>query len=106
VGNVCNQKDFNEAIFLCSTVDPSATYDCWIGLNDQASEGLYVWSDGTTNIDFYTDSSNTNVVRGAYPWADDYSQPDNDGGTEHCIEMFRDFDYELNDAICSRTEPF
>ena len=67
-------------------------YYAWIGLNDRAAEGKFVWASGQEN-------SYTNWLGG---------QPDG-GRSENCVYMWYDggvwFDYECNDRnpfICER----
>ncbi|XP_072013077.1 uncharacterized protein [Amphiura filiformis] len=70
----------------------------WIGLTDTATEGTFVWSDGTA-VDY------TN-------WGTDpISQPDNYAGDEDCVELgstyFSDPTLNLwNDHQCSNTKSF
>ncbi|KAL2099694.1 hypothetical protein ACEWY4_004088 [Coilia grayii] len=65
----------------------------WVGLNDIANEGTYVWSDG----------SNVNYL----DW--ETNQPDNWQGNEDCIHIRGVEHHEpgkLNDQPCSYTFPF
>ena len=57
----------------------------WIGLNDIAQEGKFVWSDGTPN-----DYSN------CHP-----REPNSFGGRENCVNMFHErVDSKWNDMAC------
>ncbi|XP_077998786.1 C-type lectin BpLec-like [Glandiceps talaboti] len=71
--------------------------DLWLGLNDEAEEGTYVWTDGTP-FDYYI-------------WQPD--QPDNDCGlllkcSENCVEMGACSDYNdrWNDKDCDEKRRF
>ncbi|CAM9827317.1 unnamed protein product, partial [Heterosigma akashiwo] len=60
-----------------------ADNDVWIGLNDQSTEGTYVWVNGT-------EADYTN-------WG--YGEPNDYGGGEDCVEMKSNG--EWNDQSCS-----
>lgn len=69
---------------------PSAS---WVGLNDKANEGQYVWTDGTP-ADFL-------------PW--EPNQPDNWQGNEDCVHVRGVEHYNpgtLNDQPCTFTYPY
>ena len=61
-------------------------HDYWIGLTDKITEGKWVWESGRPLSPDLADR-----------WA--YSQPDNAGGLEHCVEM-RSLNIEFNDMPC------
>ncbi|XP_072174986.1 echinoidin-like [Diadema setosum] len=56
----------------------------WIGLNDLATEGTFVWSDGS-DVD-YT------------PWHTD--QPNDYGNAQDCVEFGVEYTYKWNDLRC------
>jgi len=62
----------------------------WIGLNDQAREDDWLWSDGT-EADWFS-------------WAD--YQPDNWEDSEHCVNMNWKVLGQWNDATCDWDQPF
>ncbi|XP_020897122.1 C-type lectin mannose-binding isoform-like [Exaiptasia diaphana] len=62
----------------------------WIGLNDLSKEGTFVWFDGTK-------SNYRN-------WHD--SEPNNDGGNEHCAFKYQAGRMRWLDTGCSRQVPF
>ena len=63
----------------------------WLGLNDQLTEGNFVWSDGS-ELDY------TNWAGG---------EPNDDDGTEHCVEFDRTTtNFRWNDNDCDLTRPF
>ncbi|XP_060586405.1 uncharacterized protein LOC132742102, partial [Ruditapes philippinarum] len=71
-----------DTVWRNALVGTSSSY--WIGLNDQATENGYVW----------TDKTSVNVLN----WAD--KQPDNYKGMEDCVEMWSSTS-KWNDAACS-----
>ncbi|XP_062587349.1 perlucin-like [Saccostrea cucullata] len=96
-----------EAMFYCSTVgahlveiesetennflkkhllDIGATANYWIGLSDTIQEGKYIWHTTQDNVDF-TD------------WG--AGEPNDQGHTEDCAELFHPFNFQWNDAPCS-----
>ncbi|KAI4823973.1 hypothetical protein KUCAC02_012525 [Chaenocephalus aceratus] len=66
----------------------NANEQTWIGGNDLAKEGLWMWSDGTKFV--------------ANNWAP--GQPDNDQGLEDCLMM--NWNDLINDAPCTKLRPF
>ena len=69
------------------TVEYAASYSTsgwWIGYNDVASEGSFVWSNGSSST--YTNWSS--------------GQPDNGAGTEDCAHMQGGFGAYWNDDQC------
>ena len=43
-------KSSQENTLLYATRSSSSSTDCWIGLNDISSEGIFVWSDGSDSL--------------------------------------------------------
>ncbi|KAK3597088.1 hypothetical protein CHS0354_021190 [Potamilus streckersoni] len=64
--------------------------DVWVGATDVSSEGQWNWLNG--------DKVSSDL------WA--INQPDNWDSIEHCGDLHKRFDYELNDADCSRNKHF
>jgi len=62
---------------------PRPSVDTWIGANDRANEGIFVWADGTP-VTFFN-------------WSQ--AQPDNFEGQENCVEI-RVLDRNWNDRPC------
>ena len=78
---------------------PQANYDAtiqgWIGVNDIATEGTYVWSDGSTYGDYTT-------------WAS--GEPNNHDGDEDCGQLYNTrlwndlpCSVTISGAVCKRT---
>ncbi|XP_035247102.1 macrophage mannose receptor 1 [Anguilla anguilla] len=90
-GHLASFSSQEELSFLTAHM----THSSWIGLNDIAVEGQYVWSDGTT------------VLPELLFWDD--NQPDNWQGNEDCIQV-RGVDHinpgHLNDLFCTTNAPF
>ena len=61
------------------------THWTWIGLNDNAKEGTFEWTDGSA-LDY------KNFRRG---------EPDNLGGPENCVDLFPGGRLDWNDNACS-----
>jgi hypothetical protein len=67
----------------------------WLGGSDAASEGTWVWEDGTQ---FWQGAANGMAVGGLYTnWI--ANQPDNSGGTENCLQFHPNMGW--NDTTCS-----
>ncbi len=77
--------DKTENIWNDNTADAYSTGKWWMGMNDIASEGTWVWSDGTT-------VSYTNWHSG---------EPNDGGGNEDCGQLNRFTDETWNDEPCS-----
>jgi hypothetical protein len=77
--------DRAENIWNDNTADAYSTGKWWMGLNDIASEGTWVWSDGTP-------LSYTNWHSG---------EPNDGGGNEDCGQLNRFTDETWNDEPCS-----
>lgn len=67
-------------------MDGLGTGFVWMGATDSATEGTFVWADGSA-LDYEN-------------WAS--GQPDDDGG-EDCLLIQANLDYAWNDAACSNT---
>ena len=67
---------------------PEDGKDIWVGANDLAVDGVWVWEDG--------------IAWGSYTgWATDSSEP-NGGSSENCVMMYKSEKPGLwNDASCS-----
>jgi hypothetical protein len=65
----------------------------WIGANDMHREGTMVWV-----------SDKTYVRRWFSNWYP--GEPNNAGGSEHCVQLWRSHGYKWNDADCSRKLAF
>jgi len=65
----------------------------WIGLNDIANEGVFVWAESHESADYNNWASN---------------EPDNGHGSEDCVQMNgRPQDqFEWNDLSCDRVEAY
>ena len=77
--------DRAENIWNDNTADAYSTGKWWMGLNDRASEGTWVWSDGTP-------LSYTNWHSG---------EPNDGGGNEDCGQLNRFTDETWNDEPCT-----
>lgn len=84
-GNLATITSITLNTLIHDTFMPNGeTYRLWLGLNDIASEGAYVWVSGDTSTFRNWDST----------------QPDNSGGDEDCVQMW--FEGGWNDAWCYR----
>ncbi|XP_063952038.1 C-type mannose receptor 2-like [Lytechinus pictus] len=70
-GDLASIRDRSEQAYIVTLLE-NEPYPVWIGLNDQESEGLFTWSDGTPVL--YTN------------W--DRNEPNDNGHSEDCIVMF------------------
>jgi C-type mannose receptor len=74
----------SERNWVDGTVDPEA--NCWIGANDQASEGIWTWSNGEP-----------------WSWADwETDEPNDAGGAEDCAEYVSNGLSNSNDGLNDR----
>lgn len=87
----CQSEGGNLAVVTSMTLNTlifdtfgGGDYRLWLGLNDIANEGVFVW-----------DSGDTSSFRN---W--DSTQPDSSGGNENCVQMW--FEGKWNDAWCYR----
>ena len=80
--------DAAENVWAYDRAMGAASTSWWLGFNDLASEGSWVWADGSAVA--YTN------------WA--ASQPDNGGGTEHCGHYGYGGSYLWNDDQCYNTK--
>ncbi|XP_029941424.1 macrophage mannose receptor 1-like [Salarias fasciatus] len=89
--NLMSIQDVNERLWLRTQIN-SEIY--WIGLNDQAVEGVYEWSDGTTFIPYFS------------YWMQ--GQPDNYGDEpgEDCVQVVGYNFGQWNDEHCNVSRKF
>ena len=64
----------------------------WIGLSDTATEGTFVWSDGTP------------LDAGLGLWGN--NEPNDSGGNEDCVQLVPWSGARWNDLDCGRQLPF
>ncbi|XP_063405773.1 perlucin-like [Mytilus trossulus] len=60
----------------------------WLGGSDLAAEGVWVWT--TSGQGFTVTDWHTSTIH----------EPNNENGTEHCLNMNKHLDYEWNDDNC------
>ncbi|XP_065140968.2 galactose-specific lectin nattectin-like [Paramisgurnus dabryanus] len=82
--NLASVRNTMENKFLLSLIVPADTR-AWIGGHDAEMEGQWLWSDGS-QFDFTH-------------WCP--REPNNKGGTEHCLEINYTTSHSWNDAPCS-----
>ena len=82
--DLASVKNSQENSLLYATRSTSNSVNCWIGLNDRSSEGLYVWSDGSNSL--YRN------------WR--FGEPNNQEN-EDCVHFFNNVDW--NDKSCTYT---
>lgn len=81
-GDLVSIGNLRENRAVASLIDTSA----WIGANDEASEGTWVWSDGSGQ--FWQGTSGGTSVRGQFSrW--NTGEPNNAGGSEDYAEIIR-----------------
>ncbi|XP_072175218.1 echinoidin-like [Diadema setosum] len=90
LGHLVSIHSQEEMDFLITLFDSirnkrfSSKYLAWIGLNDKANEGSFVWSDGSDfNYTF---------------WSAD--QPNNYNDAQDCVNFGLEFDFMWNDSGC------
>ena len=83
--NLATVKNPQENSLLYSTRTSSSSTDCWIGLNDENSEGTFVWPDGSDSL-----YRNWRV-----------GQPDDYRNAEDCVHFWDKADW--NDRSCTHT---
>jgi len=84
--HLASVRDLDENAFL---KEHMGAYNTWIGLNDLAQEGHYVWTDGTSTS--------------FYLWAP--GQPNN-SDNQDCIDIWDTAVGEWNDAKCEENLPY
>jgi len=82
-----------EDAWLWATIDAMSTDEVWIGLSDLASEGTYVWPDGTVQRTPAGDVTYGGWIPG---------RPDT--AAEHCVEMDRGAAGAWEDVDCSQSQ--
>lgn len=83
------EYDFVYSTVMPDSWDAYSTSPRWIGLNDKAIEGAFVWVTGEPVL--------------VTAWAS--GEPNNSGGNEHCAEM-KWSDAAWNDLDCAKARPF
>nr|QNH72453.1 toxin candidate TRINITY_DN20625_c6_g6_i3.p1 [Ceriantheomorphe brasiliensis] len=82
-----------ENSFLKDWAKRSSVFDVdgyWTGGNDQATEGTFVWGDGST-----------------FSYSDWHAGEPNDlNNNEDCLELRKDFQFQWNDLDCSHLNAF
>ncbi|XP_019639478.1 PREDICTED: perlucin-like protein isoform X3 [Branchiostoma belcheri] len=86
-GILATVKDEDTHNFLANHVSSTTHRNTWIGLSDLATEGLWVWDDGT-------------LLLGQGIWGT--GEP-NGGRGENCAHIFPSKNYRWNDGPCSRS---
>jgi len=81
--------DADEDSWVATLAESLRSESWWIGLNDDGSEGTYLWASGGSSTYRH--------------WAP--GQPDNDGG-EDCTETNWDFEGRWNDSDCFGSDPY
>jgi len=90
-GHLADVEDATENAWIWAAVSGAdATVAWWIGLDDRATEGTFVWDGGATST--YTD------------WRS--GEPNNYGGNEDCTRMPAGGGGVWADADCSLTQPY
>ena len=94
LASIHSETDFIEAKALCD-----GYAGCWIGLNDNKTEGIWQWDDKSITDYGFKNNSNTSPTIGIYPWSTD--EPNNYNENEDCVHLDKNWDYEWNDLSCS-----
>ncbi|XP_038066037.1 alpha-N-acetylgalactosamine-specific lectin-like [Patiria miniata] len=87
LASIASAGENNLLLTLWKSARGTTSGGLWIGFNDLAGEGNYIWTDRSAPS--YTG------------WADD--QPDNHSGNEHCVHMREDGDNAWNDIECGQS---
>ncbi|XP_078659901.1 lymphocyte antigen 75-like isoform X2 [Branchiostoma floridae x Branchiostoma belcheri] len=106
-GELVSIADFNENYFVTSIIAGAGTRQVWIGLNDQAIQNYFQWSDGSRNT--YTNwnvhEPNNWAGHGGGQLEDcvsifvaDDGRPDDPSYSEHAGQW--------NDELCTNTMPY
>ena len=66
--------------------------NCWIGLNDIQTEGVWQWDDGTVTDYGFTNNDNE-MPSGSLPW--------NNGSGQDCVYLREQFNYKWDDSSCT-----
>ena len=69
----------------------SGWLNAWIDLSKLETAGVFRWGDGVLASDGWTNSRS--------------SEPNNVGGVENCVEIYRPRDNKWNDIVCSNQFP-
>ena len=85
--HLATMDDSDENTWVVDTANTWSSLKFWFGYNDRATEGTFVWEDGS-------DSTYTNWHSG---------EPNDGGGNEDCAQINRFGDYTWNDEPCSST---
>ncbi|XP_078613677.1 alpha-N-acetylgalactosamine-specific lectin-like [Branchiostoma floridae x Branchiostoma japonicum] len=83
-GRLATVKNIETHNFLANHVRATTKAHTWIGLTDEATEGLWVWDDGT-------------LLVGDGIWG---TKEPNGGTRENCVHIYPDKDYRWNDSTC------
>ncbi|XP_078693202.1 perlucin-like protein [Branchiostoma floridae x Branchiostoma belcheri] len=85
-GILATAKDEETHNFLANHVRATTQGNTWIGLTDLATDGLWVWDDGTSLL-------------GEGIWGTGPDEP-NGGTWENCAHIYPSKDYRWNDSTC------
>ena len=89
-GDLATISDSAENSWVADTAAPSSTLSWWIGLNDRATEGTFLWADGTP-VTFTS-------------WV--LEEPNDFGGGEDCTAMREHTDTGWGDLPCEVERPY
>ncbi|XP_013402508.1 perlucin-like [Lingula anatina] len=90
LARITSQHENNMIVSYVRTYFP-ADFNWWLGGNDMAQEGRWVWVD-TNKVMTYTN------------WNPE--EPNNIKGIEHCLELRSDYTHKWNDAPCGKAKSF